>query len=251
MSFDDLLARIEKLPPPVMGQNAVPPPELVAFTVRVARGNRQLKKAALASMAGVSLSSVERIERGEAVSGSVLDSVGIALGYENGYFTAPREPIPTDQAMKGFVETYEHLVRVEVAPIRTQQQVRALADVHCYLPFVPEDDEQQRDAVCGLVEWIDFAAFALNDDQFDHQLEPLPRRKLYGDILNHVANIERDGLTILAGIMEAPVPLVPERKMAVVSITSKASDPGAVKRTSLLVDRRWALQKPGPFPWEV
>ena len=65
MSFNDILEKVAKLPPPVSGECQTPPPELVAFFVRWVRDLKQLKKEALASMAGVSLSTVERIERGE------------------------------------------------------------------------------------------------------------------------------------------------------------------------------------------
>jgi len=72
----------------------------------------------LASLAGVSLSTVERIERGEAVTADLIDRVGQVLGYDAGYLTAPRTPIDPETAIEGFVETYEHLQPVTVAPIR-------------------------------------------------------------------------------------------------------------------------------------
>jgi transcriptional regulator with XRE-family HTH domain len=251
MSFSDLVERVAKLPPPVMGESQVPPPELTGFFVRWVRGMKQLKKAALASMAGVSLSTVERIERGDPVNPESLDSVGVALGYERGYLTSPREPIQQTDAMQNFVETYEHLVPIKVAPLRTQSQVRALAQTHTYLPFVPEEDEEQRDALYGLIEWIDLAAFMITDNFTDGGREEPSRRKLYGDILGCVGGIERQGWTVLAGVMEAARPGIPEWKMAVFSITSKSKDPGALKRNTLLVDKRFAHLKPGPFPWET
>jgi len=93
MGFRDIVDRVAELPHPIMGESRVPPPELIAFFVRWVRGNRQLKKQSLASLAGVSLSTVERIERGEAVAPDLIDRVGQVLGYEPGYLTAPRTPL--------------------------------------------------------------------------------------------------------------------------------------------------------------
>jgi hypothetical protein len=69
-----------------------PPIELVAFVVRWNRGLRQWKTTTLADFARVSISTVERIERGEHVSDDALDRIAQAFGYEAGYFTATRLP---------------------------------------------------------------------------------------------------------------------------------------------------------------
>ena len=66
----------------------------------------------------------------------------------------------------------------------------------------------------------------------------MSRRKLYNDILGHVAEMERKGLTILSGVMADERLGNGNRKIAIVSVTPKLSDPGAVKRTSIFVDRR-------------
>ena len=250
MGFRDIVDRVAELPHPIMGESRVPPPELIAFFVRWVRGNRQLKKQSLASLAGVSLSTVERIERGEAVAPDLIDRVGQVLGYEPGYLTAPRAPLDPQTAIEGFVETYEHQQPVTVAPIRNQAQIRTLAHCHAYLPFVPEDDEDQRLALNGLIEYIDFVSFMLGNDLVDPSTKDASRRELYADVLRYIDGMKRDGWTVLAGVMEAPRRNSPEWKLAVFSITSRAKDPGAPKRKALLVDKRIAQQPPGPFPWE-
>jgi hypothetical protein len=53
-----------------------------------------------------------------------------------------------------------------------------------------------------------------------------------------VAELERRGLTVLSGVMAAPQDGVPDWKVAVISITPKTADPGAVKRRHIMVDRR-------------
>lgn len=251
MGFKEIVDRVAELPPPVMGESRVPPPEVIAFFVRWVRGNRQLKKHALANLASVSLSTVERIERGEPVTPDLIDRVGQVLGYEPGYLTAPRTPIDPQTAIEGFVETYEHLQPVTVAPIRTHAQIRTLAHCHAYLPFTPEDDEDQRHALNGLIEYIDFVSFMLNDGLSDGSAKDAPRRKLYADVQRYIDGMKRGGWTVLAGVMEAPRHNIPEWKLAVFSITSRAKDPGAPKRRTLLVDKRITQQLPGPFPWEL
>lgn len=251
MGFKEIIDRVAELPPPVRGESQIPPPERIAFFVRWVRGNRQLKKQALASLAGVSLSTVERIERGEPVTPDLIDRVGQVLGYEPGYLTAPRAPLDPQTAIEGFVETYEHLQPVTVAPIRTHAQIRGLAHCHAYIPFAPEDDEEQRHALNGLIEYIDFVSFMLNDSLSDASARGAPRRELYADVQRYIDGMKRDGWTVLAGVMEAPRRNIPEWKLAVFSITSRAKDPGAPKRKMLLVDKRITQQPPGPFPWEL
>lgn len=251
MRFKDIVDRVAELPHPIMGESQVPPPELIAFFVRWVRGSRQLKKQALASLAGVSLSTVERIERGETVTADLIDRVGKMLGYDAGYLTAPRTPIDPGTAIEGFVETYEHLQPVTVAPIRTQAQIRTLAHCHAYLPFAPEDDDEQRHALNGLIEYIDLVSFMLGNGLADGSAKEAPRRELYADVLRYIDGIKRDGWTVLGGIMDAPSRNIPEWGLAVFSITSRAKDPGAPKRKTLLVDKRIAQQPPGPFLWEI
>jgi hypothetical protein len=83
----DLFERLAQLPDPPPGIPHVPPVELVAFVVYWNRGLRNWKKSTLADFAGVSVSTIERIERGEKVSDEVLDKVAEGFGYETGYFT--------------------------------------------------------------------------------------------------------------------------------------------------------------------
>jgi hypothetical protein len=53
-----------------------------------------------------------------------------------------------------------------------------------------------------------------------------------------VKELEREGLTVLFGAMNAPQVGIPEWRVAIVSITMKVRDPGAFKRRYVFVDRR-------------
>lgn len=238
MAVNSLLDRILKLPPPVVGKTECPPPELVGFIIMWQRSLRHLKKATLASMAGVSLSTLERVERGEKVAIESLDRIGIALGHDAGYFTSPREPLSQCDAAQQFVDTYKHTVAVKVRPLRTHSQVRALARCHCYMPYAPEETEEHKEGARELAEWFDLAAFLTGRQHSYQSHEDSPRRKLYDDILSCAARIERGGSNILTGVMDAPQTNVPDWKVGVISITSKSRDPGGLKRRVILVDRR-------------
>lgn len=235
MSFADLINDIENLPPPIPGVAAPPPPALVAFCVRMQRGMRQLKRDALASMAGVSLSTIERIERGETVEPASLEKIAAALGYEPGYFTHPRPPA-TPQEMEAWVTNLAKQKVVQARPIKTQAQVRALVECHSYMPMAPDPQDDYRDDIFGLVEWLDLGAFLRSDTGFNPRDEKVRFRKLYTDILGYVQYLERKGLNVLGGVLHHPVKNIPEWKIAVISLSSKAADPGAPKRRAMLVD---------------
>ena len=74
----------------------VPSRGSVAAFMRFQRGMLGWKKGTLASFAGVSLSTVERIERGEPVSAECLDKVASALG-QPAAFTEPRVPLTAEE----------------------------------------------------------------------------------------------------------------------------------------------------------
>jgi hypothetical protein len=66
------------------GVACVPPPKVIADFVRWSRQVLQWKKETLASFASVSLSTVERIERGQRASSESLDRVAATLNSQKG-----------------------------------------------------------------------------------------------------------------------------------------------------------------------
>ena len=68
MKSNELLEKIANLDSSPSDVPEVPPPELIAWFVRLVRGLRNWKQTALADFACISLSTVERVERGERVS---------------------------------------------------------------------------------------------------------------------------------------------------------------------------------------
>ncbi len=245
MTTQDLLAKITQLPERPVDVPATPPIELVAFVVRWNRGLRQWKTTTLADFARVSVSTVERIERGERVSDDALDRIAQAFGYEAGYFTAPRLPLGADEAAASLVDTYSHLEIVPVGPMTTHRAVRDAARCDAVLIHRPEVPEAYDDYFAGLMEGRDLASFILADIGAPPPSER-GRRDLYNDILTCVGNLERRGLTVLSGVMPAPQDRLPDWKVAVVSITPRLTDPGAAKRRHLMVDRSVVALTSGP-----
>lgn len=73
MNVQQLLDKVVQMPRGETDVPTVPPRELVALVVRWARQMRDWKVSTLADFSRVSVSTVERVERGERVSEEFLD----------------------------------------------------------------------------------------------------------------------------------------------------------------------------------
>ena len=122
-------------------------------------------------------------------------------------------------------------------PLKTQKAIRDAAKCAGILVHKHAVPEGHDDYIANLAEWIDLAGFILSEEIERDGQEP-NRRRLYGDIQDHVTEMERQGLTVLVGIMDAPQPRFADVKVTILAITTKAADPGAVKREHVWVDRR-------------
>jgi len=238
MNAQELLEKIKELPNKPVDVPTAPPAELVAMVVRWGRHLKQWKATTLADFARVSLSTVERVERGEKVSAEALDRIARALGYDTGAFTTPRLPIGPEKAAEQIVETYGHLEPVPVAPMKTHKAIREAARCQAFLIHRPDVPETYDNDIANLGEWLDLASFILSDVMENPTPSERGRRDLYNDILACVAELERRGLTVLSGVMPAPQPGLPDWKVAIVSVTPRLTDPGAPKRHHVMVDRR-------------
>lgn len=245
MNAQELLDKIKELPNKPLDVPTVPPVELVAMVVRWGRHLKQWKATTLADFARVSLSTVERVERGDKVSDEALDLIAQALGYDAGAFTTPRLPIGPQRAAEQMVETYGHLEPVAVAPMKTHKAIRDAARCQAYLIHRPEVPDTYDTDIANLGEWLDLASFILSDLVEEPLSSGRGRRQLYNDILAAVSELERRGLTVLSGAMDAPQSGMPDWRVAIVSVTPRLSDPGAPKRRVVMVDRRAVAVAPG------
>lgn len=231
----DLLERIRNLNDGIpAGQLVVPAPELVALNVKMERKFCQMKVSTLATMAEVSVSTVERVERGEPVSAEALDKIGRVFGKEDGYYTAPRIRKTTEETIAELNEKYANLEPVEVRELKTQPQVRDLGLCCGCLVYCPEITEDAKADVENLWEWLDLASFIVSDTS---EAEGR-RRELYASVLRAANALRKKGYVVLVGKMPAPQPGLPDWNAAVICIKDRKVDPGASKRRMIFVDRR-------------
>jgi transcriptional regulator with XRE-family HTH domain len=175
----------------------VPPREVIANFVRLQRAIVGWKQDALASLAGVSLSTIQRIERAEAVSDERLERVAAALHQKPGAFTAPRVPLTTEMAkdkLEQFASPFMKRRWAPVRPLRTQPQIAELARADLYLIDGARIGEEHHDEIEALRETLDFVSFILVEEDAiarANRREPIKRRELYATVLNLVRTIEK------------------------------------------------------------
>ena len=179
----------------------------------------------------------------EPVGSESLERIATALGYERGAFTQPRVPISREEAAARFADDVGHLDAVEVRYFRTHRQVCMVAGTQAYLIHDTELGPAYAEDVATLKEWLDLASMVLGPHAIEGG-EPDRRRELCRNVLGAVSELERRGVTVRVGVMRAPVPGIPDRAVAVITLTPKLSDPGAQKRRTVFVGKR--LVQPGP-----
>ena len=226
----------------------------IAFCVAWSREVKQLSVQALANMAGVSPSSIERIERGERVSDDTLRKVAVAVNQDEDAFTAERIPLSQDeveQALEAWVAPFEGMTMVPVSHFTRQRQVRELSRCEGALVHSSHLREDAQSLVEGLWEWIDLAGYLRAAQEHDafFASEPFNRmREFNRDVLAAVREVERVGrATALTGCYDAeglyvdPVNAASRTmpiKVGVVAFFPKETDPCAIKRRFL-----WAPQQ--------
>ena len=223
-----------------------PPLDSVAFFVKMQRWHWHWKQSTLASVAGVSLSTVERVERGEAVSADSLTKVAVALGFPADYLTAPRQKLSGKEALRRLVDSVswmEGMVKVPIAQLTTEKQLREIASTDMII-FGSDLDETAADDLGELREWIDLIGFVRC--RHTGLIGPKPERSfrmrdLYGDLFQHLKRMQaRHRAVCMVGTYTAETdsPKLPTATVAVVSIRSKACNPAAAKLTTV-----WCEQK--------
>lgn len=247
MTFNEIVEAIIKMDEPSPDELRPPPRELIAFFVRWERQLRNWKQRSLADFANVSLSTVERVERAEKVSDVSLDRVALALGHEPGYLTSVRFPLGRENGIAKLVETFGEMEIVPVRRVSTESQIRRFAQCHGCLIYRPEGDERYDVLISELWEWFDLGSFIIGSCDLFEPSQGTRRREFYAHVLGCVRRLDESGLNVLGGVMHAPQVGIPDWKVAIISITQKRTDPGALKRRHILVDRR-CVEAPANWP---
>lgn len=236
MGIDELLKRIAAEPPPAQGRPSRPSRDPLAMLVRMGRSMRGWKAQTLADFANVSISSVERIERGESVSDATLERVGVALGYKPGDFTSERIPLTKEETYASIARDWGGLVAVRVAPLSKEAQIRELSSCDAMLKIGRGFSDEACTRLDQLAEWIDFVGFVRSD--VTPSDGPKRMRELYQSALERTQLLRREGMNVLAGVWPDARPDIPAFKYAILAISPRALDPGAARRSHILLDRR-------------
>ncbi|QTD57290.1 helix-turn-helix domain-containing protein [Parasphingorhabdus cellanae] len=173
----------------------LPPKETLAAFVKWQRGFLNWKQDILAAQAGVSLATIQRIERAEHVSDDSLDKVANALGQKPGAFTEPRAPVSVEKLAENIEKTldiFKGTVEVVVAPMTNQKHVRDLTSTDLVI-FDSDLGECAQDDIEGLREYLDFTSFMrAQDGAFLQRRErSFKMRRLYKDVLEVVDDLQR------------------------------------------------------------
>lgn len=219
--------------------------------VRLQREMLHWKQATLAAMAGVSVTTVERVERGKTVRPASLEKIAVAFEMEPDAFTRLRCLLSEEDAvanLKKSLDFLNHKKPVVVAPFRTEVQLRALATTH-FVVLDTDLGDETHDDLAGLREWIDLAAFMKpgpsglfwRKPDRDHRV-----RRLYSNVFDRVDEMERrHDAVCLVGTYEAecedptfgPVPI------GLLCLRSKRRNPAAALLDQMWVEKRMSLHR--------
>lgn len=223
-----------------------PPLDSVAFFVKVQRGHWRWKQPTLAAMAGVSLSTIQRVERGEPVCSDSLSKIAVALGFPAEYLTAPRKKLSEEEALRSLVESVawmDGMMEVPVAPLGTERQVREIASTDMIVigndlgEDVTADMEELR-------EWLDLISFVrCRQSGF---ITPKPERTfrirdLYSDLFKHLEGMQAHHKAVcLVGtyVAETDSLDMPTATVAVISLRSKIRNPAAAEIATAWCDQK-------------
>lgn len=224
-------------------QTARPPSlESIAAFVKMQRQFFGWKQDTLAALAGVSLSTVERVERGERVRDAQLQKLARALKREDDLFTRhviPRTPEEALAALEHDWSWIEGRVPVDVSPLRKEAQLRAIASADMLLPTSDIGTEAEG-ALAELREWFDLASFIrLEQSGAIAGGSKVSMRPFYRDVLQCAQRIEANLRAVclvgtydacLTGFEHGPIPV------AVLALRSRDSNPAAGKLRTLWAD---------------
>lgn len=240
MRFDELAARAAQMG--VAGTPAVPPPEVVGVVVRSERTLLGWKVAALASLAGVSVSTVERIERGEKISDEALDRVAQAFGHEPGYYTWERKPIPMEDAVTDTAAVLAKTIPVRVRPLKGERAVREIRACQGFMIHHARVDARFAGEIELLRDWCEWAG------QLSNAPRSRGRRPRYFRLLQVIEALRSNGLDLMAGTIPPEQTGVLGWNVAVICVTRRGSDPGASKRGLVQVSPQLAAMTASAGP---
>ena len=205
------------------------------------------KKETLADFAKVSLSSVERIERGIKASAQTYRRLATALQLQAEDFIRPRRIRSAEEALKKALEFFEGRVIVPAERLCRGAQLARILDAHVMLVDDGRCDDATRAAMARLREWLLFGTFALGMSQdpavHNVKLGRDERKRILDDILSEVVALERRGYTALMTVYDAEMPFMGKQPLGVIAFFPKLTDPAAAKRAFLVAQTTFSSEE--------
>lgn len=228
----------------------VPAPDTIAEFVKLQRAFYGWKRETLAALARVSLSTVERVERGDFVRASSLEKLALALNQQRDAFTAERIPLSEAEALAMLVESFSWMngtVPVDVAPLRHEAQLRVLTDTDVAIVTSDLEGEEAACAVDGPREYLDLTSFVRAEDGtlMPKRERSFRLRRLYRNVLAVALSIERDHkAACLAGTYEAKssTPDFDVVRVSVIAVRSRERNPAAANIKRLMAEATIDMQ---------
>ena len=231
-----------------------PAPDTIAEFVKLQRSFYGWKRETLAAFAQVSVSTVERVERGETVRASSLEKLALALNQARDVFTAERVPLSQAEALALLVNHFSYLngtVPVDVAPLRHEAQLRALTDTEVAIVTSDLEGENAACEIDGLREYLDLTSFVRAEDGtlLPKRQRSFRLRALYKNVLEAALEIERKYKAVcLAGAYEAKSSTSGHDvvRVGVIAVRSRERNPAAMNikrlRGEATVNMREAME---------
>ncbi|MBL8598973.1 MAG: helix-turn-helix transcriptional regulator [Devosia sp.] len=235
MRISDLVDRAAAIPV-VVARPTPPPPEVIALIVRMERESLGWKIAAMATLAGVSVSTIERIERAAKVQQGALERVAMALGHGADYFTRLRTPVGLEKAKADTAAMFSDCVTVQLRPLESERDVRSIGACQGIMLHHKHVDERYRGELELLQEWCNRAG---GGEDLDSKRRG-GRRPFYREMLSIVDALRKEGLTVMAGVMNDGQTGISGWRVAIICVARNEYDPGARKRGIMMVSRRLA-----------
>lgn len=217
----------------------------IANFVKLQRSIYGWKQDTLASLAGVSLATVQRIERGIRVRPAQLRKLAVALNQPEDTFLKERvRPTPAEVAenLASMFSWTESRVPISVEPFETKRQLRELFQAHALL-FDSDLGPEAEGNLAELREWLDFGGF-IQAGRIG-LFEPAPSRdlkvlKLWRDIFSCATRLRQTHkAVILTGVYNAePTHGREPITIGIVAARSLLRDPAAGKIAELWADKK-------------
>lgn len=218
-------------------------PAAIASFVKLQRGFFGWKQEMLASEAGVSLATVQRVERGVRVRPLQLRKLALGLRRPEDEFLRDRMRPTAEEFEANLVNMFawtKGRVPVSVAPFRTEVQLRAMLAAHSLL-FDSDLDASADEDIAELREWLDLASFVQAERSGIIGQRPGPDlkvRKLWRDVLDCVERIGRERhAACLTGSYSAKASDGTEPvTIAILALRSRRLDPAAANLSTVWAD---------------